>query len=300
MNVMMQLGSFQFGLETAAYQEFSRSTAYTWAAQSRFGMDDALQSTGNGADTISLQGVIYPEFRGGTAQLSDMRDLAGQAVPQTLIDGRGNLLGEWVIESVDETGAVFAQGGVARKQEFTLKLRRFQDSGVTGASGLAASITGGMPTTSLLSNAASVAVTASKGPANLLSSLNGSVSTITGLAGSIGAQASTILGAVNSGINAAKRLQNAGKDAARTLGNLHSMTGIPSAMNSLVMLGGSVSQAAGVSSSILKRAGIDLTSASANPAAIAAVRDSMISINQLNVMAVNIRTTAQNIIGRIG
>lgn len=76
--------------------------------------------------------MIYPEWRGGLGQLDAMRDLAGKGEPLTMIDGRGNVMGRWAIESVEEKQAVFAAAGVARKVEFTLQLRRFFET-ETGA-----------------------------------------------------------------------------------------------------------------------------------------------------------------------
>lgn len=294
--IMMQLGPFQFGLQTAAYQEFQRSTAYTWAAQARFGQDDTLQSTGPGEDTITLTGIVYPEHWGGTGQLDAMRALGGQAIAHTMVNGRGQMMGDWVIEGVDERGSVFGPAGIALAQEFTIKLRRAPAQ--AGArdlfAGLAASITGALPASSILNSATAVAATAAKGPAGLLSSLGGSLASITSMAGTIGSQASSILGAVNGGINAAKRLQNAGTDATRSLTGIRALANVPSAMRSLIELGSSVSQAAGRSSSALKVAGIDLS----DPAAFGAVRGSMIAVNQLNVLAVNVRATAETIFNR--
>lgn len=123
--VMMGLGNFQFGLSTAAYQELSRSTEYRWASQDRFGQHAALQNTGPGAETITLPGVIYPEFRGGLGQLDRMRELAGRGLPLTLITGTGRILGLFVIERVEERQSVFAAAGLARKVEFTLTLRLY-------------------------------------------------------------------------------------------------------------------------------------------------------------------------------
>lgn len=122
--VMMQLGSFQFSINTAAYQELRRRTEYRWAAQDRFGKMPALQYTGPGGDSITLSGVIFTEYRGGTAQLDAMRALARRGTPQLLVDGYGRLLGRFVIEGVEEGQSVFAAFGRPRKQEFTLQLRK--------------------------------------------------------------------------------------------------------------------------------------------------------------------------------
>lgn len=123
--VMMQLGSFQFSITTAAYQELSRRTAYRWAQQDLYGRLPGLQFTGPGEDTMTLPGVIYPEYRGGTGQLNQMRSLAGRGTPLMMVSGVGQIMGRWVIESVDEKQAAFFAYGVPRKQEFTLQLKRF-------------------------------------------------------------------------------------------------------------------------------------------------------------------------------
>ena len=125
--VMMQLGSFQFSITTAAYQELRRRTEYRWASQDRFGKMPALQFTGPGADAITLTGTIYTEFRGGTGQLEELRDLAALGLPQLLVDGSGRLLGRWVIEGVEEGQSVFAGQGVPRKQQFTITLREREE-----------------------------------------------------------------------------------------------------------------------------------------------------------------------------
>ena len=93
--VMMQLGAFQFGINTAAYQGLSRSDEWRWPGQERFGQAPALQHTGPGATTITLDGILYPEWRAGLGQLDAMRAEAGKGKPLVLVDGRGQALGMW-------------------------------------------------------------------------------------------------------------------------------------------------------------------------------------------------------------
>lgn len=289
---MMRLGSFTFSLETAAYQEFQRATEYTWASQARFGQDDALQSTGNGPDNITLPGVVFPEFRGGTGQLDALRALAAQKLPQTLIDGRGRILGEWVITNVDERGDTFAAAGVARRMEFNIKLRRFQEEEVTGLVAVADFVLepGVLPTTALLNNALAVSATAEKGPIPIMESLNSSLATLSGMAATLGSYSNNVLGAVRSGINAGKTLQYAGTDTARLLASAKNLANLPSVMNGLVNVSGDVARATGASSSLLGQA----TSAMTDSATFNAVRDAMISTNKMTVLAVQVRTAAQS------
>lgn len=124
---MLQLGGFQFGVNTAAYQSLQRSTEYRWPSQDRFGNPPALQYVGPGAETITLPGVIYPEWRGGSGLVNQLRELADTGEPQLMVDGGGNIMGRWVIERVEERQSVFADAGAPRKQEFTVQLRRYID-----------------------------------------------------------------------------------------------------------------------------------------------------------------------------
>ena len=91
-SVMMRLGLYKFSMGTAAYQELTRSTSYRWARQERINTNDALQMTGLGPETIQLRGRVH---------------------------------GLWVIEEVGETQSTFAARGAPRKQEFDIKLTRY-------------------------------------------------------------------------------------------------------------------------------------------------------------------------------
>ena len=124
-NIMMMLGGFQFCILTAAYQELYRHSEYKWPSQHRFGQRPSSQFVGIGEETITLAGIIYPEYRGGFQQVEQMRSMAGRGQPLLLVDGLGKLWGRWVIEAIDEKQSLFAAFGAPRKQEFNLQLRRF-------------------------------------------------------------------------------------------------------------------------------------------------------------------------------
>lgn len=123
--IMMILGTYQFKITTAAYQELSRVTEYRWQAQDVFGQLPALQYTGPGSDSITLDGYIFPEYAGGDRQLDIMRRLADEGQPQRLIAGTGRMLGRWVIEKIQEKQTVFAREGQPKRQDFTLQIRRY-------------------------------------------------------------------------------------------------------------------------------------------------------------------------------
>lgn len=121
----MILGSFMFSINSAAYQEWRRSNLYRWQSQDVIGEHEVLQYCGPGSETIILPGVIYPMFRGGTGQLEKIRALAAMGEPQMLITATGGVLGQFVIEQIEETHTTFAAFGIPRKIEFNITLRNY-------------------------------------------------------------------------------------------------------------------------------------------------------------------------------
>lgn len=121
---MMSLGSFQFAIDTAAFQELSRDVEYRWQEQELVGTYDALQYTG-AKESITLAGTILPHWRGGRFQVQALRDLAGRAQPLMLIDGTGRVWGQYVIRKVSESQSTFASRGVPLRQGFTIELTRY-------------------------------------------------------------------------------------------------------------------------------------------------------------------------------
>lgn len=122
-NVMMRLGTFKFWIATATYQTLDRSTSWKWPSQSRFLLGPSSQFVGNGEDTIALAGVVYTELY-GAGSMDTLREMAGVGITYRLISGTGTIMGNWIIESVQEKQSLFAAFGSARKQEFTINLRR--------------------------------------------------------------------------------------------------------------------------------------------------------------------------------
>ncbi|MES9873170.1 MAG: phage tail protein [Candidatus Sedimenticola sp. 6PFRAG7] len=122
---MMKLGEYSFSLNTAAYQSLTRSCEYRWRAQDRTGRSPAQQYLGPGAETISLEGDIYPHFKGGLGQLESMRSEAGKGVPMILVDGTGRIWQQWVIKQVEETQRLLFNDGTPSKIEFRMQLTRY-------------------------------------------------------------------------------------------------------------------------------------------------------------------------------
>lgn len=123
------LGRFVFGLRTAPFDQLRRSTAQRIASNNRFGQIAAHQHLGPGDESITLSGTLMPELTGGPSTLDDLRWMADQGRSFPLLDGDGYYYGYWLIESIEETKSVFMTGGVARKIEFSLSLKRDEEPG---------------------------------------------------------------------------------------------------------------------------------------------------------------------------
>ena len=122
---LMKLGEYTFSIDSAAYQSLSRTTAYRWRSQPRVGRLPAQQFMGPGSETLSLDGVIYPHFKGGLNQVNAMRDEAGKGKPLMLVAGTGRIWQQWVINQIEETHKILLDDGTPRRVEFRLQLSRY-------------------------------------------------------------------------------------------------------------------------------------------------------------------------------
>jgi phage protein U len=135
-NMMMILGVYRFAINNAAYQTLKRQSEYRWQEINRMGANPALQFTGFGVETIDLEGVIYPHFKGGIRQVSLMRAEAGFGKPLMLISGNGNAFGRWCIVKISENQSVFMKDGAPLKIEFSISLKRYGEDTKPGVSGI--------------------------------------------------------------------------------------------------------------------------------------------------------------------
>lgn len=116
-----KLKPYFFNLDTAAFDELTRKTAFRWAGQERLTREIAQQAVGQGEDKLTIKGAIFPLFRGGIGQLNELRSIGRRLQPLTLTTGYGEVLGTWCLLSVDEEQGALLPGGIPRKQGFNLE-----------------------------------------------------------------------------------------------------------------------------------------------------------------------------------
>ena len=126
--MLMVLGLFVFERRTLPYQSMQYSKDYRWASNDRIGKTPAYQFLGEGETSRTLSGVLYPEITGGRLSLTAIEVMANEGRAWPLIDGLGVILGMYVIEKITHTHTELFSDGSARKIEFSLSLKRVDDS----------------------------------------------------------------------------------------------------------------------------------------------------------------------------
>ncbi|WP_164897297.1 phage tail protein [Pseudomonas alkylphenolica] len=118
---------YYFNLDTAAFDELRRQTAFRWAGQERLSRSIAQQAIGQGEDKLSLKGAIFPGHKGGLKQLDTLRSIGRNLRPLGLTTGYGEVLGNWCLLSLDEEQSSLLAGGIPRKQAFSLEFVSYGD-----------------------------------------------------------------------------------------------------------------------------------------------------------------------------
>jgi hypothetical protein len=252
-----------------------------------------------------LQGVIFPEWNGGTGQLDDMRGLAAGGKPLTLIGGTGTVMGDWVVERVEEKQGVFAIRGAPRKQEFSLSLRKFKgtDSGLGGLASkiLTSADLGKLPIpASALASLGSLTLSVGSQAGGFAASLTSAMGQVTSVASQLGSAASSVLSPIGRAIDVATGLKTAATDAKRLLGSVPTtLSGISSA-TSLVGAASTAVNNASAAGAMLSRSLTDLTAlGTVSGDAIGTVQNAMTTVNQLTVAATQTHATATKLLGAL-
>ncbi len=128
--MMMALGPFGFSLVTLAPLTLQRQTTWRHASTARIGARPTYQSVGPGEEMITLTGLLAPELTGMLISLDylEVMKQTGQAYP--LVNGLGQVYGNFVIESLAQNQSYLTLYGTAQRIEFTLGLKRVDDYGV--------------------------------------------------------------------------------------------------------------------------------------------------------------------------
>ncbi|HBB1428306.1 TPA: recombinase family protein [Escherichia coli] len=119
---------YVFMLRTVPYQELQYQRSWRHAANSRVNRRPSTQFLGPDNDMLTLSGVLMPEITGGRLSLLALEQMAEQGKAWPLIEGSGTIYGMYVIEGLNQTKTEFFRDGMPRRIEFTLSLKRVDES----------------------------------------------------------------------------------------------------------------------------------------------------------------------------
>ena len=118
---MMVLGLYVFMLRTVPYQELQYQRSWRHAVNSRVNRRPSTQFLGPDNDSL-------PEVTGGRLSLLALEQMAELGKAWPLIEGSGTIYGMFVIESLSQTKTEFFESGMPRRIEFTLTMKRVDES----------------------------------------------------------------------------------------------------------------------------------------------------------------------------
>ena len=124
---LMSLGLFVFELRSAPYEKLSRTSGWRWGKKDRVGTGPAYEFIGAGEDSITLTGALVPPVTGGPETLATLRRMAADGKAWGLVNGAGEDLGAWIIETVTEDQSHIAGDGTPRRIDFTVTLKYAPD-----------------------------------------------------------------------------------------------------------------------------------------------------------------------------
>lgn len=127
MSVPLTLGPYPFNALSFGFTGLSRNLSTRWASVQVAGGMDRLQWTGGDGDSVSIEGVIFPEEFGGMETLEGLRAAAMVGLALPLISLAGAVYGMHVIEGVEDDQSYHDVNGLPRKDIYRLRLRYTSD-----------------------------------------------------------------------------------------------------------------------------------------------------------------------------
>lgn len=122
--MLYQLGALVF--EVAPFNvdsvEKTSSTDYAW--KPIVGAPERPEWVGEGAETLTFHGRLFPEALGGLDEMKLLHRMRISGVAQHLMRGDGEAMGWFLIEKVVERSTYLNGVGVPRMIEFDIEMRR--------------------------------------------------------------------------------------------------------------------------------------------------------------------------------
>lgn len=130
--MLMQLGAVQFDVVPINTHEYDHAGSASFAAHPVVGAMPPLEAVGEGQESWTIRGKLFPHRFGGLAELDTLHAMRRAQQPQFLMRGDGVPMGWVVIIRVQEKSSYLDREGVGRVIEFDVSVRRSQPPNAAG------------------------------------------------------------------------------------------------------------------------------------------------------------------------
>lgn len=122
--MLMMIGPVVFEVQPFNLQGYDHHHETNFAQKPVIGTAPVMEWTGEGAETWSLHGRLFPRHFGGMGTLSLLYIARASGAPQYMIRGDGVLMGWVQILKVNERSSYIDPGGVGKIIDFDVSLQR--------------------------------------------------------------------------------------------------------------------------------------------------------------------------------
>ena len=126
----MILGDFIFSIRGLSQNGVSIISDYRWESIDRIEGLPFFQYLGEKQETVEITGVFYPKFSENYKTISDIKNSNLISRPNNFISDSGEVLGKFVITSIEENQSYFDKDIGAKRIEFSIKLKKIPDEQV--------------------------------------------------------------------------------------------------------------------------------------------------------------------------
>ncbi len=122
--VLLMIGPIRLEVAPFAVMDYQRGAETSFAEKAVIGASPVLEWTGDGAETWTIRGRLFPERFGGEGSLTELDAVRRSGRPQYLMRGDGRVMGWVVIERVSERSTHLDRRGVGKMIEVDITVRR--------------------------------------------------------------------------------------------------------------------------------------------------------------------------------
>lgn len=121
---LLALGPHTFEVAPLNYQELTREVELRWALMNRLGAAPVYHAVGVGETSITIGGLLFPDAIGGWNEFRGLDATARAMQPVMMVAGSGLVFGRVVIIRVHEAHKSVTTGGLPRRLEFSIDIRK--------------------------------------------------------------------------------------------------------------------------------------------------------------------------------